>query len=604
MNNLKLQSRLPEIAAVLLAVVIAATVWLGSQYQQGVTLVRHTFEVQKTLLELVNLVRDMESSTRGYIISGDPDYLLDYERSLPEIPGRIANLKHLLADSSSQLKLVAELEPLIAERLEALASNVSVRQAEGLPGNVAVLKRKAGLLSMSKVREKVRALEENEDNLLRVRTANVDRLIWIITLATALGIVLVILSLVAWTWSMRRDAALLAASSAERQLAEAQLRQVQKIEAIGQLTGGIAHDFNNKLAVIISGLSLIKRRIGTDNAGIASLIDATMDGAQTAVALTSRLMTFARRQSLEPKVTDANNLIKGMADLVNRSIGEAVTLKTKLLPGLWLIRTDAAQLESAIVNLCVNARDALPDGGSIIIETANAQLNELRASAYSLSSGDYVSISVKDNGSGMTPDVLDKAFDPFFTTKEVGKGTGLGLSQVHGFVKQSHGHVRIDSEPGLGTTVTMLFPRTLHEAKSDDERTGPSLRASTSKRGGTVLVVEDDERVRQFTVSMLHELKYEVLDAESARAALRILEQHPDTKLMITDVVMPELDGNTLAKMAREKYPDLKVLFCSGFVRSAEIENGHAELGDFIAKPFTLEQLSAKVEGMFSQTSE
>ena len=299
---------------------------------------------------------------------------------------------------------------------------------------------------------------------------------------------------------------------AERLKAEEQLRQAQKMEAVGQLTGGIAHDFNNMLAVVIGGLNLAQRKLARGDADIGRFVEGAMDGAKRAADLTQRLLAFSRQQPLEPKPLNINKMVAGMRDLLDRTLGETISVETVLAAGLWQVEADAAQLESSLLNLAVNARDAMPQGGKLTIETANAFVDERYAKEYALKSGQFVLIAVSDTGSGMEPDVVAKAFDPFYTTKGVGKGTGLGLSQVYGFVRQSGGNVKIYSEVGVGTSVKIYLPRYL----GDPVQTGAqeaSRAIEAGHAGEVIMVVEDDDRVRSMSVEALRELGYTVIEA-------------------------------------------------------------------------------------------
>ena len=388
----------------------------------------------------------------------------------------------------------------------------------------------------------------------------------------------------------------LAEEAVARGKLETQLRQSQKLELIGQLTGGIAHDFNNMLAVVIGNLNLLQRRMAKGETDVARFVNGAIEGAERAAALTHRLLAFSRQQPLAPAPTDANKLVSGMAELLRRTLSEAVVLETVLAGGLWRTHTDAVQLESAIVNLAVNARDAMPDGGKLTIESGNAYLDEAYAAAHEeVKPGQYVLIAVTDTGFGMDSETIAKAFDPFFTTKPSGKGTGLGLSQVYGFVKQSGGHLKIYSEPGQGTTVKIYLPRfTGARGGRGASRRRAARRAGRS--GKIVLVVEDDERVRRFTVDALRDLNYTVLHADGGAKALRMLDEHPGVNLLLTDIVMPEMNGRQLADEARRRRDDLKVLYFTGFTRNAIVHNGLLDAGvNLITKPFTLEQLAAKV---------
>lgn len=381
--------------------------------------------------------------------------------------------------------------------------------------------------------------------------------------------------------------------------AEEALRQSQKMEAVGQLTGGIAHDFNNMLAVTIGSLDLLSRRIDTSDPRITRYIEAAAEGARRAAQLTQRLLAFSRQQPLRPETVDVNKLVLNMSELLRHSLGGDIRLETVLAGGLWRTHVDRNQLESAILNLAVNARDAMPEGGHLTVETANCHLDERYAAAHpGLPVGQYVMIAVSDDGCGMPPEVVAKAFDPFFTTKETGKGTGLGLSQVYGFVKQSGGHVKIYSEPGEGVAVKIYLPRLIgdhEEAPAEDEPEHLPLGDSQE----TVLVVEDESAVRRFSVDALVELGYRVLEADGAAAALRLLDAHPKIDLLFTDVVMPEVNGRKLAEEARRRRADLKVLFTTGYTRNAVVHNGVLNPGvELIGKPFTVEQLANKVRAV------
>ncbi len=379
---------------------------------------------------------------------------------------------------------------------------------------------------------------------------------------------------------------------------EEALRQSQKMEAVGQLTGGIAHDFNNMLAVVMGSLELLGRRIGDDDPRARHYIDQAVEAARRSANLTQRLLTFSRQQALRPETLDLNRLVAGMSDLLRHSIGADIRLETVLAGGLWLVHIDPNQLESVLLNLAVNARDAMPGGGRLTIETHNAHLDSHYAAEHlGLPAGQYVMIAVTDTGTGMTPDVIAKAFEPFFTTKEVGKGTGLGLSQVYGFVKQSGGHIKIYSEPGQGTTVKIYLPRVL--AAETAENTGGKSRELPVGDNETILVVDDESAVRQFSADVLTELGYRVLQAENAAAALDLLRRHAEVMLLFTDIVMPEINGRKLADQAQAVRPDLKVLYTTGYTRNAVVHNGVVDPGvELIGKPFTIDELAAKVRSL------
>ncbi|MGE3477098.1 MAG: ATP-binding protein [Rhodospirillaceae bacterium] len=370
--------------------------------------------------------------------------------------------------------------------------------------------------------------------------------------------------------------------------ARAALSQAQKMEAIGHLTGGIAHDFNNMLAVIIGALNMIQRRIGRGDYNVEPLVQAAVEGAMRGASLTQRLLAFARKQVLEPRVVDANKLVGGMSDLIRRALGETIQTEIVTEGGLWRLFADAHQLETAIINLVVNARDAMGDGGKLTVETSNAAIADAYGRQHGIEPGQYVAICVTDTGAGIAPDVVDKVFDPFFTTKKT--GTGLGLSMVYGFVKQSGGHVKIYSEQGHGTTVKIYLPR-YFGPKEEQKDTAPA--AAPNAKGETVLVVEDEAAVRKLTVQSLADLGYKVVEAENGERALELLGAHPEVSLLFTDVVMPHMNGHQLATEASKRKPGLKVLYTTGYTRNAVVHNGVLDPDvKLLHKPFTLDALA------------
>ncbi len=392
---------------------------------------------------------------------------------------------------------------------------------------------------------------------------------------------------------------------AERAKVEETLRQSQKMEAVGQLTGGIAHDFNNMLAVVVGSLDLLARRIGDSDARAKRYVDAANDGARRAAQLTQRLLAFSRQQPLKPAAVDANKLVAGMSDLLRHSLGGDIRPETVLAGGLWKTYADPNQLENVILNLAVNARDAMPEGGRLTIETANCHLDQRYAANHiGVPAGQYVMIAVSDTGEGMSPEVIAKAFDPFFTTKEVGRGTGLGLSQVYGFVKQSGGHVKIYSEIGEGTTIKVYLPRMVGAVEeANDLQSAGGVPFGESQE--VILVVEDEAAVRQFSVEALTELGYHVFEADGATSALKLLDEHPEIALMFTDVVMPEINGKKLAEEACRHRPKLKVLFTTGYTRNAVVHNGVLDRDvHLIGKPFTIEDLAIRVREVLDESSE
>jgi PAS domain S-box-containing protein len=385
----------------------------------------------------------------------------------------------------------------------------------------------------------------------------------------------------------------------DKRAAEERLRQAQKMEAIGQLTGGVAHDFNNLLTVISGNMEALQRRLSVrGEEQLLRMVNSATLAASRAAVLTHQLLAFSRRQPLQPKSTSINTLITGIADMVRRILPEHIAIETVLAGGLWPTFVDANQLENSLLNLAVNARDAMPDGGKLTIEAANVYLDENYASAAEVPAGQYVGIFVSDSGVGMEPEVLDKAFEPFFTTKDVGQGTGLGLSQVYGFVRQSGGYVKIYSEIGAGTTVKIYLPRLVTaDAAAESQASAVPVQFG---HGETILVVEDEPEVRNFAVEALRELKYCVLDAPDGSHALRILNAHREIVLLLTDVGLPGgMNGRQLADEACRRRANLKVLFTSGYARNAIVHHGRLDPGvELITKPFTFAGLAAKVRNV------
>ncbi len=385
------------------------------------------------------------------------------------------------------------------------------------------------------------------------------------------------------------------ARAAELVVASEQLRQSQKMEAIGQLTGGIAHDFNNMLAVVMGSLSLLQRRVGQDLVALRH-VGAASDSARRAALLIKRLLAFSRQQPLAPEAIDTNQLVAGMSDLLHHTLGGNIVVETSLAENLWPTHADPNQFENVILNLAVNARDAMPDGGTLTITTQNIDFDANQAAQHlGIAAGQYVMLSVTDTGLGMPAEILAKAFDPFFTTKAIGKGTGLGLSQVYGFLKQSGGHVNISSEVGKGTAVAVYLPRRL---RVESDMTGaPSLREIlSSDRQKLVLIVDDLASVRRFVADAVIALGYRIIEADGGAMALRLIDAHPEIALLLTDIVMPDMDGRLLAEEARRRRRNLKILFMTGYAPEAGSQSATLSPGiKLITKPFTVEELAEKI---------
>ena len=398
--------------------------------------------------------------------------------------------------------------------------------------------------------------------------------------------------------TLRRTNRELELQIAERQKAEAALRQSQKMEAVGRLTGGIAHDFNNMLAIVLGSLELMLRRYADADPKMLRFAHDAMEGAKRAAALTQRLLAFSRLQPLKPASVDVGKALNDMTTLLRRTLGEAIQVETVLAGGLWRAYIDQPQLETAILNLAINARDAMPEGGKLTLEAGNAYLDRAYAETEpEVNPGQYVMVAITDTGSGIPADLLAQVFEPFFTTKPTGMGTGLGLSQVQGFVKQSGGHLRLYSEVGEGTTVKLYLPR----AMTEPERASPvaAKSAAPSRRDVTVLVAEDEDGVRRFAIEALVDLGYDAIEADGPDQALSLLDANPQIAILLTDVIMPGRNGRLLADEALRRRPKLRVVFMTGYTRNAIVHNGMLDPGThLLSKPFSVRQLGAELEAV------
>ncbi|PJI89861.1 response regulator [Sphingomonas koreensis] len=593
-----------------IAVAVFGTLLLFKQQQSAQRMVVHTLRVQEQLSTIRSRLQDAETGQRGYLVTRDPVYLQPYFDGRRQLAGDLAALRPMLADNPIQLAAARQLEQCAVARVERLSVGLTQARAGRFDHAAEVVRVGVGKTLMDRCRAIIGAMKAEESRLLTARSEALASWSSWLTLWLIGGALMVFALAVYATRDARRRAraaikmgqALLEANrkitdeAESRAAVEAQLRQMQKMESIGQLTGGVAHDFNNMLAIVIGSLDMAKRRFESDPKKALEGIGNAMEGAERAAQLTARLLAFSRQQPLAPKALDANKLVGGMSELLRRTISENIRIETVLAGGLWPAFIDGAQLENAVLNLCVNARDAMPGGGRLTIETANTHLDDAYAAAHAeVLSGQYVMVSVTDTGTGMPPEVIERAFDPFYTTKGVGKGTGLGLSQVFGFVKQSGGHVKIYSEPGVGTTVKLYLPRHFGEAETPGVPLSPDA-LPRAKDDEIILVVEDEEGVRHMSVDALRELGYVVVQASDANQALTVLEIQPRIDLLFTDIVMPDMNGRVLSDRAREARPGLKVLYTTGYTRNAIVHNGMLDHDvAFLAKPFTVQQLALKV---------
>ncbi|WP_231639368.1 CHASE3 domain-containing protein [Sphingomonas profundi] len=604
---------LPLAGMILVMLSVIGSIMLARAQASANDWVRHTLEVEVRIGEVLELVRTVESNHRGFLIAGNRSFTEDMETTIAKLRGAVAALHRQTIDNPAQQRSLVRLDALIASKIAFARTGAELVLRDRRGDAIRLVDLGSGQALMRSIDALLLKMKTVEQRLLERRIANVQLAVWWLVAGQVAAILLVLLvaALIIREARIRfvaveaaRDEATAAAEAttremAARETAEGQLRQLQKMESIGQLTGGIAHDFNNMLAIVIGSLDMAKRR-SDDHERVAKCIDNAREGAERAAALTARLLAFSRQQPLAPVPIDANKLVSGMSDLLRRTLGEQISVETVLSGGLWRTYADPSQLENAVLNLAVNARDAIvstgQEGGRLTIETNNAHLDDDYArDRNEVEPGQYVLICVSDTGGGMTPDIIERAFDPFFTTKEVGKGTGLGLSQVFGFVKQSGGHIAIYSEPGEGTTVKLYLPRF----------TGPVIgpRAATpveampeGRADEIILVVEDEQRVRHFSVDALRELGYTAMSAANGQEALRLLAENPSILLLFTDVVMPEMNGRRLAEEARAIRPGLPVLYTTGYTRNAVVHNGMLDTGvAFLPKPFTIEQLARKV---------
>lgn len=401
------------------------------------------------------------------------------------------------------------------------------------------------------------------------------------------------------TYATGRDITVEREQAEALRLAEEQLRQAQKMEAVGQLTGGLAHDFNNLLTGMMGNLELLQVRVSCGRLDdLDRLINSAQGAGRRAAALTQRLLAFSRRQTLDPKPTDVNRLIAGLEDMLRRTVGAGNEIEVVGAAGLWTANIDAGQLENALLNLCINGRDAMPEGGKLTIETANKWIDDRTAQERDLEPGQYISLCVTDTGTGMSPETIRRAFEPFYTTKPIGQGTGLGLSMIYGFARQSGGQVRIYSELGQGTTVCIYLPR--HHGDVDEALEHSDGDTVENGKGQTVLVVDDEATIRHLVDEVLDELGYTVIGAADGAAGLKVLQSGAKIDLLITDVGLPNgMNGRQVADAARSLRPGLKVLFITGFAENAAVGNGHMETGmELLTKPFSLNALTTKVANM------
>ena len=604
---------LASFGLVILAGLLAAA--MVERVNSAADWVAHSLEVEGRASELLGKLQDLELAKRGFLLTRSNGFIPSYDEARTAIPQALAKLRSLVADSRDQTARVDRMGLSIQDILTTTARTIELGRNGQFAEATASVMTGRGQQTLESFRAIVDEFNAAESDLLKKReaaeaTARAIMLgMVLIILASAAGAALGALLLSgALIRELRQRTEALAEETRVRKDAQAILAQTQKMESIGQLAGGIAHDFNNLMTVVIGNLDSAERRLArggpADASSIGRPIAAAMQGARRAASLTQRLLAFSRQQVLSPQQVDLNRLVASLSEMLTRTVGETIAVETILGSGLWPTFVDVSQLENAIVNLVVNARDAMPSGGRITIETANASLDEAYCRQFGdVAPGQYALLSVSDTGTGISPEHLSKVFEPFFTTKSASMRTGLGLAMIYGFVKQSKGHIRIYSEVGHGTTAKIYLPRMIGAARAKSvpaAARGESAQSPTARPGEVVLMVEDDEDVLDSTVTLLRELGYSVLAARNGAAALAQLRGSERVDILFTDVVLPQgMNGRALAIEAAALRPTLPVLFTTGYARNAIIHDGRLDPDvQFLAKPYTQQDLAQKLRAV------
>jgi signal transduction histidine kinase len=596
----------------LVLVAVLAVALLLQRSRQADMWVGHTFEVQQTAQALLISFRDATSSLRTFLLTKNRDYLTTYDKALKNVPLQFEKLRALSADNLGQQGRADKLTKLIGRAFDRLHQALSLAEEGDDAGARNILDSIEMRTLIGDVRDEIAGILTTERQLFATRQARAVQFRNGLLAGIAMALLAATLLAAVLAISTRRAIRGLLELTAEldkesklRQEAESTLRQAQKMEAVGQLTGGIAHDFNNILTIIIGNLDTMKRHMADMAKEVSSKLikplEAALLASTRATQLTHRLLAFSRRQALDPVRLDLNKLVSSLLDMLRRSLGSQIEIESVLGAGLWPTLADTNQMENALLNLALNAKDAMPNGGCLTIETANTYLDAAYVSRFGdVEAGQYVVLCVTDTGTGIAKDILDRVFEPFFTTKPAGEGSGLGLAMVHGFVKQSGGHMRIYSEEGHGTTVKIYLPRLTKAEEVSAAPAGKIVDVSPTPRareGETILIVEDNEGVREYAKGALEELGYRVVEAGDADQALAVLDRPPRVDLLFTDVVLPGPDnGRVLATKARQKYPDLPVLYTTGYTRNAIVHQGRLDADvELLNKPYTQQDLARKV---------
>ena len=592
--------------------IVAGMFWLIARKQSEEHWVRHTLAVRNQLANVLILVQRTETGQRGYLLTDRDVYLEPYNVAVGELTSAIDEAAKLVSDNPRQGKAVEELRPLIAQKLQELRTTIDERRAGRFDAALAIVDTDQGLRLMDAIRSNISSMQAEEDRLLadRQQRASTFGMLLQIGAASAFLLICVVGALVGYftrrsfsELTAARDQLMitneeLLAQVNQREQVESQLRQAQKMEAVGQLTGGIAHDFNNMLGVIAGSLDLMQRRIKKGDFGVERFMEAAHQATSRAATLTHRLLAFARQQPLAPEPINANEMIAGMSDLLRSTLGEQIRIETVLAAGLWPTHADAHQLESAVLNIAINARDAMPDGGRLTIETGNAYLDDAYCQKNGeIEPGQFVLVAVSDTGDG----------------HEAGhRGASVRSVLHHEAARQGH-RARSEPSPRLRQAVARAYQNLFRDRRRHD---GEDLSAAASwgtksiaravptvaqmgNASEIILVVEDDPLMRQLSTDALRELGYSVLHSGNRADALDILDETPGVRLLFTDVVMPEVNGKKLADEALRRRPELKVLFTTGYTPNAVVHGGVLDRGvNFLSKPFTIEQLAAKVRAV------
>ena len=588
---------LPLVIAVAFVLMVGGGLYTALfEQEQTATRVTHLIGQRMAISRVLSVAKDAETGQRGYLLTQNKAYLAPYNDAVHDIEDRMDVLKKSVQDDPKACEVMHRLEKLTNEKMAELKKSVEYTNAGDLASAMAIVKSGVGYDKMEGIRKTIYELHDISAAALEKKQN--DAIFYERILAASIMLVVVggLLLLLYVIRTLTASNAELVETAAARDQYEAQLRQSQKMEAIGQLTGGIAHDFNNLIAGISGSLELMRLNVDRKRYDkLVRYIDTAEHATSRASELTHRLLAFSRKQSLEPKQTCCNKLIKGMIDMLRRTLGPSIIIKTELAgEELWHVRVDPVQLESSILNLCINARDAMPTG-TITIAVENTRYDPAQASERELAAGDYVVISVTDNGSGIPEAIVARIFDPFFTTKAPGSGTGLGLAMVWGFARQSGGQIRCHSQVGMGTTMRIILPRdpsaAIEHSQAPTQLAGPA-------NGECILVVDDEKAIREILEEVLVDAGYRVITAPGGQEAIDLLLDHPDIDLVLTDIGMP-ISGRVVADSARALYPTMPLLFLTGFAASGLLppEYLDSRMG-IVTKPFVIASLLARIAEM------